>query len=186
MRMLKNSTNKVFVIGHKNPDTDSICSAICYARLKNSISKDVQYIAKRAGTLNTETEYVLERFGVEEPELLSNVRLQVKDVDINRLPGVSANTSIKEAWYIMKNQNVFTLAVTEDDKLQGVISTGDIAMSYMDIFDNRILSIAKTPFENIVSAVDGKVIVGDVDECFSDGKSLVAASSPDLMEKIIC
>lgn len=185
MHMLKNSINKVFVIGHKNPDTDSICSAICYARMKNKISKDAEYIAKRAGTLNTETEYVLERFGVAEPELLSNVRLQVKDIDINCLPGVSVNTSIKDAWYIMKNQNVFTLAVTEDDKLKGVISTGDIAMSYMDIFDNRILSIAKTPFENIVSAVEGKVIVGGVNECFSDGKSLVAASSPDLMEKII-
>ena len=176
---------EVFVVGHKNPDTDSICSAIAYAQLKNKISKDKRYVAKRVGTINTETEYVLKRFEIEAPSLLSNVRLQIRDVDINRLHGINANTSIKEAWSIMKSHNVFTLAITLENKLQGVISTGDIAMSYMDIIDNRILSMAKTQFKNIVSAVNGEIITGNANGYFTHGKALVAASSPDLMEKII-
>ena len=147
--MKSTKENEVFVIGHKNPDTDSICSAIAYARLKNILSDGTQYVAKRAGFLNTETEYVLKRFEIEKPTFLSNVRLQVQDVDVNRLEGVDSGTSIKKAWSIMKNNNVYSLAVTQDEKLQGVISTGDIAVSYMDIFDNRMLSKAKTPFRNI-------------------------------------
>lgn len=183
--MSSRNGKKVFIVGHKNPDTDSICSAIAYARLKNMCSEDTEYVAKRVGMVNAETEYILKRFGVEEPTLLSNVRLQVKDVDVNRLPGITPNTSIKEAWIIMKEKNVYTLAVTEGDQLLGVISTGDIATSYMDILDNRLLSMAKTQYKNIVHAVDGEVICGDVNRYFTDGKALVAVSSPDLMEGII-
>lgn len=177
--------NKIYVTGHKNPDTDSICSAIVYANLKRQTSEDATYIAKRAGQLNAETEYVLGRFGVEEPSYLSNVRLQVWDVDVNRIAGIQGNTSIKNAWATMKKQNVYTIAITNDNKLEGVISTGDIAMSYMDVYDNRILSIAKTQYKNIVDAVDGETIVGDEEKYFTEGKVVVAASSPDRMEAVI-
>lgn len=182
--MSKKEKNKVYVVGHKNPDTDSICSAIAYANLKNKIS-DREYIAKRAGLLNGETEYVLERFGVEAPTLLSDVRLQVRDVDVNRMPGVKRNTSIKEAWSTMKEENVFTLAVTEENKLEGVITTSDVAMSYMDVYDNRILSAANTQYKNIVNTVDGTALTGDLNGHFTDGKVVVAASNPDMMEAFI-
>ena len=177
--------NKIYITGHKNPDTDSICSAIAYANLKRQISDKATYIAKRAGQLNAETEYVLGRFGVEEPSYLSNVRLQVWDVDVNRIEGIPGNTSIKNTWATMKEQNVFTIAVTKDNKLEGVISTGDIAMSYMDVYDNRILSVAKTQYKNIMDAVDGETIVGDESKYFTEGKVVVAASSPDKMEAVI-
>ena len=137
---MERTEKKIYVVGHKNPDTDSICSAIAYANLKQKLSKGEQYVAKRLGLLNAETEYVLERFQVEEPALLSNVNLKVKDVDINRMDGIKADTSIKDAWEIMKENKVFTLAITEDEKLEGVISIGDIAMSYMDVYDNQILA----------------------------------------------
>lgn len=182
--MSKKEKNKVYVVGHKNPDTDSICSAIAYANLKNKIS-DKEYIAKRAGLLNGETEYVLDRFGVEAPTLLSDVRLQVRDVDVNRMPGVKRNTSIKEAWSTMKEENVFTLAVTEENKLEGVITTSDVAMSYMDVYDNRILSAANTQYKNIVNTVDGTALTGDLEGHFTDGKVVVAASNPDMMEAFI-
>ena len=183
--MEMNRENKIYVTGHKNPDTDSICSAIAYANLKQHLSKDATYIAKRVGQLNAETEYVLQRFGVEEPTYLSNVRLQVWDVDVNRIAGIQANTSIKNAWATMKEQNVYTIAITQDNKLEGVISTGDIAMSYMDVYDSRILSIAKTQYKNITDAVDGETIVGDEERYFTEGKVVVAASSPDRMEAVI-
>ena len=183
--MEENKTNKVYVIGHKNPDTDSICSAIAYANLKQKLSTDTRYVAKRAGALNAETEYILKRFEVEEPSYLSNVRLQVYDVDVNQIPGIPANTSIRNAWATMKEKNVYTIAITQDNKLEGVIKTGDIAMSYMDVHDNRILSLAKTQYKNIMDAVDGEIITGDVNEYFTEGKVVVAASSPDRMEEVI-
>lgn len=175
---------KIYVVGHKNPDTDSICSAIAYADLKRKISSG-EYIAKRAGLLNEETQYVLNRFGVEPPKLLSNVHLQVKDVDVNRTPGIKGNTSIKEAWAMMKDRKAFTIAVTKNQKLEGVITTGDIATSYMDVYDSHILATAKTQYQNIVSTVDGEILTGDAEEYFSKGKVVVAASSPEMMETFI-
>ena len=175
---------KIYVVGHKNPDTDSICSAIAYADLKRKISSG-EYIAKRAGLLNEETQYVLNRFGVEPPKLLSNVHLQVKDVDVNRTPGIKGNTSIKEAWAMMKDRKAFTIAVTKNQKLEGVITTGDIATSYMDVYDSHILATAKTQYQNIVSTVDGEILTGDAEEYFTKGKVVVAASSPEMMETFI-
>ena len=177
-------TKKVYIVGHKNPDTDSVCSAIAYANLKQQISEDV-YIARRAGLLNEETQYVLDHFGVEPPKLLSDVHLQVKDVDVNRTPGIKSNTSIKEAWAMMKEQNVYTLAVTKDQKLEGVIATGDIATSYMDVYDSRILATAKTQYQNIVNTLDGEIVTGNPNGYFDRGKVVVAASSPDMMENFI-
>ena len=177
-------TKKVYIVGHKNPDTDSVCSAIAYANLKQQISEDV-YIARRAGLLNEETQYVLDHFGVEPPKLLSDVHLQVKDVDVNRTPGIKSNTSIKEAWAMMKEQNVYTLAVTKDQKLEGVIATGEIATSYMDVYDSRILATAKTQYQNIVNTLDGEIVTGNPNGYFDRGKVVVAASSPDMMENFI-
>ena len=183
--MESNNNKKIYVMGHKNPDTDSICSAIAYANLKQKLSNGKQYVAKRLGLLNAETEYVLERFHVQEPSLLSNVNLKLKDVDISQIAGIKANTSIRDAWEIMSRENVFSLAVTEDDALEGVISIRDIAMSYMDVYDNRILATAKTQYKNIVKTLDGEIVIGDENRFLENGKVVVAASSPEKMEAII-
>ena len=178
---------KVYVVGHKNPDTDSICSAIAYANLKQQIAKEDEnnYFAMRAGMLNEETQYVLQRFGVEEPKLLANVHLRVQDVDVNRMPGIDSHTSIKDAWAMMKKRNVYTIAVTKDEKLEGVITTSDIAMSYMDVYDSHILADARTQYINIANTLDGEVINGNPHAYFIKGKVAVAASSPEMMESYI-
>ena len=179
-------TKKVYVVGHKNPDTDSICSAIAYANLKKQIAGDkYRFVPMRAGMLNEETQYVLDRFGVDAPKLLGNVHLRVQDVDVNRMKGVSSNMSIKEAWALMKERNVYTVAVTREDKLEGVISTQNIAMSYMDVYDSEILAKARTQYQNIVDVLNGEVITGNPHAYFIKGKVAVAASSPDLMETYI-
>lgn len=183
--MEKKKRKKIYVVGHKNPDTDSICSAIAYANLKQKLSKGERYVAKRLGLLNPETEYILEKFQVDAPSLLSNVNLQIRDVDVNQIEGIRAHTSIKDAWAIMKEKNTFTLAVTENDYLEGVISIGDIAMSYMDVYDNYILATAKTQYKNIVKTLDGEVVIGNEDQYVEKGKVVVAASSPDVMEATI-
>ena len=182
--MEKKKAKKIYVVGHKNPDTDSICSAIAYANLKRIITKN-EYVAKRAGLLNEETQYVLERFGVEAPKLLSDVYLQVKDVDVNRRSGIPGNTSIKEAWTLMKSRNTYTIAVTDGPKLEGIITTGDIATSYMDVYDSRILATARTQYQNILNTVDGELITGNTEKYFTKGKVVVAASSPEMMENFI-
>ena len=175
---------KVYVIGHKNPDTDSICSAIAYANLKNKITGE-KYIAKRAGEVNGETAYVLDKFQVSVPSLLDNVHLQVKDMDISHIEGVSGHMSIKDAWARMKDENIKTLPVTRGEKLEGLITIGDIATSYMEVYDNNILATARTQYRNIVKTLDGTLISGNEHGYFLNGKVVIAASSPDLMENFI-
>ena len=175
---------KVYVVGHKNPDTDSICSAIAYAHLKKQLTGN-EYVARRAGQINEETHYVLKKFKVDPPDLLSNVKLQVKDMDIHKMEGVEPNVSIKDTWAKMKEQNVKTLPILKDEELVGVISTGDIATSYMEVYDNRILSSAKTQYRNIVKTLDGTLINGNEHGYFTKGKVTIAASNPDLMEEFI-
>lgn len=175
---------KVYVVGHKNPDTDSVCSAIAYARLKKEITGD-EYVAKRAGQINEETHYVLEKFDVEAPALLSNVKLQVKDIDVHRIEGVAPNVSIKDTWAKMKKNNVKTIPVLKEDELVGVISTGDIATSYMEVYDSTILSKAKTQYKNIIKTLDGKLITGNEHGYFTKGKVAIGASNPDLMAEFI-
>lgn len=177
-------SKKVYVVGHRNPDTDSICSALAYANLKNQISKD-EYIAKRAGQMNEETQFVLKRFGVDAPRLLSNVHLQVKDMDVKRMEGIKSSTSIKKAWEMMKEEKVHTMPITRNHMLEGVITTGDIATSYMDVYDNKILAMARTQYQNIVDTLEGEVVTGNPHAYFIKGKVAIAASSPDLMESFI-
>ena len=175
---------KVYVIGHKNPDTDSICSAIAYADLRQKVTGQV-HEAKRAGHVNDETAYVLERFGVEAPKLLTDVRLQVRDLDIHEMPGLKPNASIRDTWERMRQEQAKTLPIVKDDELVGVVSTGDIAKSYMDVYDSEILSKARTQYRNIIKTLDGTMITGNEHGYFIKGKVAIGASSPNLREEII-
>ena len=175
---------KVYVIGHKNPDTDSICSAIAYADLRQKVTGQV-HEAKQAGHVNDETAYVLDRFGVEAPKLLTDVRLQVRDLDIHEMPGLKPNASIRDTWERMRQEQAKTLPIVKDDELVGVVSTGDIAKSYMDVYDSEILSKARTQYRNIVKTLDGTMITGNEHGYFMRGKVAIGASSPNLMEEFI-
>lgn len=176
---------KIFVVGHKNPDTDSICSAICYANLKCALNKDEEYIAMRAGHINEETQYVLDRLGIQPPLYLKDVRTQVRDIEIRETEGASKEFSLKKAWNLMKDSNVVTLPITEKNKLVGIISISDIATSYMDVYDSKILATAKTKYKNILETLEATLVVGDEEAFFDKGKVLIAAANPDLMENYI-
>ena len=175
---------KIYVIGHKNPDTDSICSAIAYADLRQKVTGQV-HEAMRAGHVNDETAYVLDRFGVEAPKLLTDVRLQVRDLDIHEMPGLKPNASIRDTWERMRQEQAKTLPIVKDDELVGVVSTGDIAKSYMDVYDSEILSKARTQYRNIIKTLDGTMITGNEHGYFMRGKVAIGASSPNLMEEFI-
>lgn len=169
---------KVYVIGHKNPDTDSICSAIAYADLRQKVTGQV-HEAKRAGHVNDETAYVLDRFGVEAPKLLTDVRLQVRDLDIHEMPGLKPNASIRDTWERMRQEQAKTLPIVKDDELVGVVSTGDIAKSYMDAHDNYFLSNARTQYRSIANTVEGKIVTGNGHGYFLRGKVVIGATLPE-------
>ncbi len=176
----------VCVVGHKNPDTDSVCAAICYAYLKNHLDPTHSYVPYRAGRINSETQFVLKRFGFDMPSLLENIGTRVKDMEIRKVEGVHSDISLKQAWTLMKDQNVFTLPITDDrNQLKGLITINDIAQSYMEDYDSTIVSTAKTPYKNILSTLDAEMIVGDPDGCFDQGKVVIAAANPDVMENYI-
>ena len=115
---MNNKTKQTYVIGHKNPDTDSICSAIAYAHLKKEITGE-RYSARRAGQINEETQYVLKRFQMRAPKLLPDVKLQLQDAEINKIEGCGPNVSIKRAWELLKKQKMKTLPILENDELLG-------------------------------------------------------------------
>ncbi len=176
---------KVWVVGHKNPDTDSICAAISYAYLKNQIGDRI-YEAKRAGTINEETRYVLDYFGAAEPELVTYVGAQIKDISIRKTAGVSSQISLKRAWELMKKLEVVTLPVTNRfGKIEGIIVTKDIATSYMDVLDNRALSQARTQYKTIAETLEGEVYAGNEHAYFVRGKVVVATSDTEYMADYI-
>ena len=179
------ANSKIYVIGHKNPDTDSICSAIAYADIKNRSEKG-SYVAKRAGQINEETEYVLNRFHMHAPGYLPNAGTQVKEIEIHEVPGVRGSISVKKAWELMNNNNVVTLPITsQDNMLQGLITVSDIAKSYMDAYDSRVMSTARTQYRSIAETLDGTVLVGNEHGYFVKGKVVIGTFHPDMMEDYI-
>lgn len=179
------SESVINVIGHINPDTDSVCSAIAYAYLKREVTGK-NYIPKRAGQINSETQFVLKRFGMPAPDYLGDVRTQVIDIDVERVNGVVKDISLKKAWEIMRTDTLQTLPVVDEQQMiQGLITIEDIAKSYMDVYDSRIIATAKTPFHNIIETLDGEMVNGDPEERVESGKCLIAAANPDLMESYI-
>ena len=167
------------VIGHKNPDSDSICSAIAYAGLMNAVRekniregmKDCgrEYEACRAGVINKETEFVLRRFGFQIPRLCLDVRAQVSDLDIRDELGIPSSTSLRNAWRMMIEHDITTLPVIHHDgQLEGIITVQDIAMANMDSLEADVLSKAKVPLRNLLETIDGELI------CEMCGKPIAA------------
>lgn len=176
---------KTIVIGHKNPDTDSICSAICYARLKRELTGE-DYVPGRAGQMNEEAQFALNYFGVEPPELIENVKTQVQDIEIRQTAGIDRTLSLKKAWSLMQKNGVVTLpAVSSNGVLEGLITVGDITRTYMNVYDSNLLSKAKTQYSNIVETLEGALVIGDEKAYFKEGKVLIAAANPDMMEYYI-
>ena len=174
---------KVVVIGHQNPDTDSICSAIAYAALKNQEGGELTYEARRAGRLNQESAFVLKRFGVEPPRMCTDVLPKVRDVEYREMEGVPGEMSLRRAWTLMRDRQIDTLpVVAPDQELLGVITVKDIATANMDVFDTHVLAKSHTSYRNILETLSGEMLIGDPDAIVERGKLLIGASSPELME----
>ena len=179
------AAHKVVVIGHRNPDTDSICSAIAYAELKNKTS-DLVCEPRRAGKMNQETEFVLKKFSVKPPRMCTDVNPKIRDVDYREMPGIAGSTSLRRAWEIMRDQQVDTLPVTSpDDELEGIITVKDIATANMDLFDTGILAKSRTSFKNILETLDGAMVVGSEDAVCTTGHIRIGTATPEMLENTV-
>lgn len=177
---------EVLVFGHRNPDTDSICSAIAYTYLKNKITDSDSHISCRIGEISNETKYVLEKFNLEEPKFIEDVKTQIKDIPLKSIPVVHPGISLKKAWSIMKKYKNTTLPTSFDgNSLDGIITVGDIANSLMDIYESTVLSEAKTTYRNIIEVLDAEMVVGNIDDSVYNGKVIVGAMNPETMEAFI-
>ncbi len=196
----------IHIIGHKNPDTDSICSAIAYTYLKNyeynrhldskqhgrGLEEDLSdtrtklYEANCAGKLNNETKYVLDYFQVDSPTYLEDVNVQIRDIDYRETKGVSDSISLHAAWKLMQEHDVVTLPIVQGDNLlEGLITVNDIAKSYMDVYDNTILGIARTPISNILEVLNGTLVNGNPHARLTSGKIMIAAANVDIVEACV-
>ena len=179
------TAHKVVVIGHRNPDTDSICSAIAYAELKNKTS-DLLCEPRRAGKMNQETEFVLKKFGVRPPRMCTDVNPKIRDVDYREMPGIPGSTSLRRAWEIMRDQQIDTLPVTSpDNELEGVITVKDIATANMDVFDTGILAKSQTSYKNILETLDGAMVVGDENAMCTTGHIRIGTATPEMLESTV-
>ncbi len=176
------TAHKVVVIGHRNPDTDSICSAIAYAELKNKTSSLVCE-ARRAGRMNQETEFVLKRFGVAPPRMCTDVNPKIRDVDYREMPGIPGSTSLRKAWEIMRDQKIDTLPITSaDNELEGIITVKDIATANMDVFDTGVLATSRTTYKNILETLGGTMVVGNENAVCTTGHIKIGTATPEMLE----
>lgn len=182
---MSNNKNTVHIVGHKNPDTDSICTAIAYAQLKNTLAPENTYVACRAGTVSSETEYVLSYFGVEAPPLLESVGTQVGDMHIETPASAAPSDSILSVWQRMQDERLNTLPITTGGKLAGLISVNDIARSNMGALDNSTLGNAHTPYTNLAIALQGEILTGKTDAELCGGKTLIGAAEPEILAEYV-
>lgn len=177
--------HKVVVIGHRNPDTDSICSAIAYAELKNRTSTLVCE-PRRAGKMNQETEFVLKKFDVTPPRMCTDVNPKIRDVDYREMPGIPGSTSLRRAWKIMRDQQIDTLSITSaDNELEGIITVKDLATANMDVFDTAVLAKSRTSYKNILETLNGTMVVGNADAVCTTGHIKIGTATPEMLESSV-
>ena len=174
--------NEIYVVGHRNPDTDSIVAAMSYAALKNALGEK-EYTAVHMGTISYETNRMLERFQFKPPRFIQNVRTQVRDLDFDRPPCLDASVTMDRAWKLMREQKISAIPVVkEDGTLHGMLSAGDIAtFSLNTVGDPRVDQI---PLFNLLSVIEGRVM-GDGGDMVDSVSGTVSIALPQNCENLL-
>ncbi len=177
--------NKVNIFGHKNPDTDSICSAISYCWYKEQTDPEHSFEARRCGNVNRESQYVLDYWKMPTPRLCTSVSPQVKDIDFRLEPGINAEMSLRDAWHLMQERDIESFCITdEENNLEGVLSITDIMNANMQLHNNTVLSDAKTTYKNVIDTMEAELILGDPDNVIEAGRIFVG-TSPEVIEEYV-
>lgn len=170
---------KVYITGHKNPDTDSICASITYAELKNKRG-DVLAVPIRIGELAKETKWVLNRWGFEAPEFRQNLKNKIRDIELDVPYCVTSDISINKAARFLQEQDMRSLPVVDDkEKLIGIVTLSNLTRSYMEVWDDKILWRAGTSIDNIVDVISGNIVLYPHNPRQYDGRIVVYASNVD-------
>lgn len=172
--------NKIYISGHKNPDTDSIASAIVYADLKSRLDEFNEYIPIRLGELNKESKWVLNKWNQNPPRYVENLKPTISDLQLQKPLLVSKDISLYEAAnYLAPRNRSFLPIVDEEEKLIGIITLSNLTKSYMNVWDDDILHRAGATIDNIVDVLGGKIIHLPENPNPYDGRMLVYASEVD-------
>ena len=148
--------SEIFVTGHRNPDTDSIVAAMAYASLRNALG-DRSYKAVRLGSVNDETQRLLDRFGFEAPPLVKNMRTQVRDLDFDHPPALLRTVPIDLAWRALRDEELTAIPIVdEENQLYGMLSTGDIATHDMESMQEK--RVTDVPLFNLLSVLEGTLV----------------------------
>lgn len=175
-----NLKNRIYITGHKNPDTDSIASAIVYADLKNRIDKKNKYIPIRLGSLNLESKWVLDRWKSKAPIYIDNLRPTIDDLNLEMPLVVDKDISLYEAANYLQPKNVsFLPIVDKENRLEGIVTLSNLTKSYMNVWDDDILYRSKAKVENIVDVLAGTLVHGPEKPNYINGRMLVYASDVD-------
>ena len=174
---MKGSGNKpIYVIGHRNPDTDSICSAISYAHLKQAMG--VNAVAARCGKINNETKYALEYFKVDEPLLLADLYPRVKDVALECKTVVRQHDTLRHLGEIMRRNDLQSVPVTDSKgALVGIVSVSDLAKRYFLELGLQNLAEMGVRYRDIIQATESKVLVAGDENEFIEGAVVISAGS---------
>ena len=174
----------IYTIGHRNPDTDSICSAIGYAHLKKALGENV--LPARAGKINAETKYVLEKFKVAAPMLIEDLYPRVKDVTLSCDTLVKSTDSLRILGEIMRSNSVKSVPVVDEaQNLVGIVTVSDLAKRYFNELSMQDLAEAGITFDAIISVIDGEIIVGENTSRKVKGSVRIAAGSAQTIQKVI-
>ena len=176
---------KIYVTGHQNPDTDSVCSAIGYAYLKERL-EDVEAIPLRLGGLNQETKFVLDYFGVEAPEIKDSMQPQVKDLDMDLDYGLSKDVSLYKAMEIIQRDDLGALPIVDaEQQLEGIVTLSDITKSYMEIWDDFILGTSGTSLMNITEVLSAEILYKPEKTRPFHGKMSIIAMDPEETKDLV-
>lgn len=148
----------IYVIGHKNPDTDSICGAIALAALKQA--QGINAIPARLGHLNPETQFILNKVGVEAPVHLNTAKNTIAEIEIDEAYTMNEDDTLRQAWDILIEHNAKTLYIVDDnDNYKGLVTLGDISKIQMQDLNITRELLKKTPIENFRRAMKGTILL---------------------------
>ena len=178
------NTKPIYTIGHRNPDTDSICSAIGYAHLKQALGENV--VPARAGKVNAETKFALEHFHVEQPLLLTDLYPRVKDVLLDCKIVVKQHDTLRQLGEIMRDHDLRSVPVTDSKGiLVGIVTVSDLAKRYFQELGMANLADMRVRYRDIIAAIDAKILVGGVESDFIQGEVRIAAGSIKMIQSHI-
>ena len=178
------SAKPIYTIGHRNPDTDSICSAIGYAHLKQALGENV--VPARCGKVNAETKYALEHFRVEQPLLLADLYPRVKDVTLDCKIVVQQHDTLRHLGEVMRKDDLKSVPVTDSKGvLVGIVTVSDLAKRYFQELGMQNLADMRVRYRDIIRATDSKVLVSGDEGGFIEGDVRIAAGSVQTIEEFI-